>query len=121
MRKEINKFKDFLNENSEEKLNISDVSGSLINENWRVIDMEELFDYTNKDREQKTFIKPKFPTRRWGQVYTKTSTTDVKQINSILGKLRDEGFDVRKTLEKENNLGKFYQVEINNHPDRLVN
>jgi hypothetical protein len=26
MRKEINKFKDFLNENSEEKLNISDVS-----------------------------------------------------------------------------------------------
>lgn len=28
MRKEINKFKDFLNENSEEKLNISDVIGS---------------------------------------------------------------------------------------------
>ena len=29
MRKEINKFKEFLNENSEEKLNISDVSDSL--------------------------------------------------------------------------------------------
>lgn len=28
MRKEINKFKEFLNENSEEKLNISDVSDS---------------------------------------------------------------------------------------------
>ena len=28
MRKEINKFKDFLKENSEEKLNISDVIGS---------------------------------------------------------------------------------------------
>jgi hypothetical protein len=31
MRKEINKFKDFLNENSEEKLNISDVSDSSSN------------------------------------------------------------------------------------------
>lgn len=29
MRKEINKFKDFLKENSEEKLNISDVSDSI--------------------------------------------------------------------------------------------
>jgi hypothetical protein len=31
MRKEINKFKDFLKENSEEKLNISDVSDSSLN------------------------------------------------------------------------------------------
>jgi hypothetical protein len=33
MRKEINKFKDFLKENSEEKLNISDVSES----RWNMI------------------------------------------------------------------------------------
>ena len=91
----------------------------LIND-WRVIDMEELYDYLNKDRDEKTFIKPKFPTRRWGQVYTKTSTTNVRQINTILGKLSDEGFEVRKKLEKENNIGKFYQIEINNHADRLV-
>jgi lipocalin len=105
----------------QENLNISDVSGSLINESWRIIDMEELYDYINKDRDEKTFIKPKFPTRRWGQVYTKTSTTDVRQIDSVLGKLRDEGFEVRKKLEKENQMGKFYQIEINNHTDRLVN
>ena len=42
-----------LNESSE-KLNISDVSGSLINESWRVIDMVELYDYINKDRDEKT-------------------------------------------------------------------
>ena len=119
MRKYIESFKQKLTES--ENLNISDVSGSLINESWRVIDMEELYDYLNKDRDEKTFIKPKFPTRRWGQVYTKTSTTDVKQINSVLGKLRDEGFEVRKKLEKENHIGKFYQIEINNHTDRLVN
>ncbi len=106
---------------SEEDLNISDVSGSLINESWRVIDMEEIYDYINKDRDEKTFIKPKFPTRRWGQVYTKTSTTDVRQLDVVLNKLRDEGFYVRKKLEKENQMGKFYQIEINNHTDRLVN
>lgn len=104
-----------------ENLNISDVSGSLINESWRVINMEELYDYINKDREEKTFIKPKFPTRRWGQVYTKTSTTDVNQLDKILNKLREDGFDVRKKLEKENHIGKFYQIEINNHTNRIVN
>jgi hypothetical protein len=92
-----------LNESSE-NLNISDVSGGLINDSWRVIDMEELYDYINKDKDEKTFIKPKFPTRRWGQVYTKTSTTDVRQIDIVLGKLRDEGFEVRKKLEKENHI-----------------
>ena len=80
-----------------------------------------MYDYINKDSEQKTFTKPKFPTRRWGQVYTKTSTTDVKQLDIVLNKLKGEGFDVRKKLEKENHTGKFYKIEINNHIDRLVN
>lgn len=37
--------------------------------NWRIIDMDELYDYFHKD--ETCFIKPKFPTRRWGHVYTK--------------------------------------------------
>lgn len=99
----------------------SDIDDGLIKESWRVIDMEELYDYINKDSEQTMFIKPKFPTRRWGNIYTKTSTTDIKQLNTVLRKLRDDGFDVRKKLEKDNNLGKFYKIEINNHPNRIVN
>jgi hypothetical protein len=40
MRKEINKFKDFLNENSEENLNISDVMNSKIMD-WIDIQIEK--------------------------------------------------------------------------------
>jgi hypothetical protein len=79
---------------------------------WRTLTMDELFDYNNKDKDQKTFIKPKFPTRRWGNVYTKDSTTDTKIINNLLNKLKDDGYNVRKKLDKETNLGKFYRIEI---------
>jgi hypothetical protein len=75
----------------QENLNISDVSGSLINEGWRVIDMEEMYDYINKDRDQKTFIKPKFPTRRWGQTYTKTSTWN-NGLRNFVGEMIQDGF-----------------------------
>jgi hypothetical protein len=79
---------------------------------WRTLTMDELFDYNNKDKDQKTFIKPKFPTRRWGNVYTKDSTTDIKIINNLLNKLKEDGYTVRKKLDKETNSGKFYRIEI---------
>lgn len=53
MRKQINKFKDFLKENSEEKLNISDVRSSKLSFDEYVGDvMDELnkrFDLTTKE------------------------------------------------------------------------
>ena len=85
----------------------------------RGFDLPIFEDYLNKNKEQNTFIKPKFPTRRWGNVYTKTSTTDIKLINSSIENLKIDGFDVRKNLEKKNNLGKFYQIQINNHPNKI--
>lgn len=49
MRKEINKFKDFLNENSEEKLNISDVSDSKLYTRSEVIKLIQDF-YIDKNK-----------------------------------------------------------------------
>jgi hypothetical protein len=53
MRKEINKFKDFLKENSEEKLNISDVSESKIYDEQYLKELIEFiissFDQNNID------------------------------------------------------------------------
>jgi hypothetical protein len=79
---------------------------------WRTLTMDELYDYKNKDKDQTTFIKPKFPTRRWGNVYTKDSTTDKKVINDLISELKEDGYTVRKRLDKETNLGKFYRIEI---------
>ena len=72
--------------------------------------MDELYDYSYRD--QKTFIKPTFPTRRWGNIYTKDSTTDIKEINVILGKLKEDGYKVRKRIAKKTKLGTFYRIEI---------
>ena len=82
--------------------------------------MDELYGYINRDKDPKTFVKPKFPTRRWGHVYTKDSTTDVASLNKMLKQLKDEGFNVRKKKDKENNLGKFYKIEIKNNPDSII-
>jgi len=66
MRKEINKFKEFLNENSEEKLNISDVSDSdeMILTKREIINllhdwergMDWYFEYNDKTKEILDFI-----------------------------------------------------------------
>lgn len=86
--------------------------------NWRIIDMDELYDYFHKD--ETCSIKPKFPTRRWGHVYTKISTTNIVEVNKSLKLLKEDGFDVRKRLEKKNNIGKFYMIEINSET-KLIN
>ncbi len=87
---------------------------------WRIITMEELFDYLNKDNTQNIFIKPKFPNRRWGHIYTKISTTNILEINISLKKLKENGYIVRKRLDKKTNLGKFYRIKIKNN-NNLVN
>jgi len=79
---------------------------------WRTMTMDELYDYSYRDRDQKTFIKPVFPARRWGYVYTKDSTTNIKEINDLLARLKDDGHKVRKRISKKTNLGIFYRIEI---------
>lgn len=83
---------------------------------WRVYTMEELYDFLNKEKST-VFLKPTFPTRRWGQIYLKTSSTDISVINKGCILLTEAGFQVRKRLdrdamEKFPNNGKFYKIEI---------
>lgn len=120
---DVKEFTDKLR-NALNKVTGYQISESEVNDNksnWRIITMDELFDYINKDfKEQNVFLKPNFPSRRWGHTFTKTSTTHIKQINSLLEKLKADGYQVRKRIEKQNNLGKFYQIQIKNHPDRIA-
>ena len=91
-------------------------------DNWRTLTSDELWDFFNKDLPEyakRVVIKPKYPTRRWGQTYTKESTTDIKEVNKVIPLLKDCGFTVRKRIEKKTNLGVFYKIEIKNHPDRI--
>ena len=59
MRKQINKFKDFLKENSEEKLNISDVRSSKKINDMNTIEKIENghFNFSEFTEEQVNFIK----------------------------------------------------------------
>ena len=87
---------------------------------WRVITMDELWSYNNKDRQDNVVIRPKFPTRRWGNAYTKTSTTDIRSINDLLDKLKEHGHVVRKRIEKKTKQGPFYRLEIKNHSEKII-
>ena len=86
-------------------------------DNWRVLTMPELYDYFNVD--STTFIKPTFPTKRWGYVYTKTATTNLKTIKKMLAQLRAINFDVKIEKEKENKQGIYYCIKINNYPKNI--
>lgn len=86
-------------------------------DNWRTLSMIELYEYFNSD--DTTFVKPKFPTRRWGHVYTKTSTTNFKSLNNTLFRLREYGFEVKIEVEKENQMGKYYQIKIKNQVNNI--
>jgi hypothetical protein len=77
---------------------------------WRTITMDELYDYSHSN--QNIFIKPSFPSRRWGYIYTKDSTTNIKEINNLINKLKEDGYTVRKRIDKKNNSGTFYRIEI---------
>ena len=84
---------------------------------WVVLTMDELWDLIPRtEEEKKRSIKPTFPTRRWGNITTKTATTDIQSINKFLIMLKENGFNVRKricheTNEKYGNKYKFYRIE----------
>jgi hypothetical protein len=64
-----------------------------------------------------TWIPPRYPTRRWGNVYTLTSTTDRKTVEHLVEELKKLGYKVKRKLDKEKtlqhkNLGTFYSIEI---------
>jgi len=68
-------------------------------------------------RLENCFIKPTFPTRRWGKIYTKTATTDILKINQLVTILKDKGLIVRKrkcleTMIKHRNRYIFYKIEV---------
>jgi hypothetical protein len=78
--------------------------------------MEELYDLLNKERSS-VFIKPTFPTKRWGQTHLKYSTTDKKIIEKGIDKLKENNVICRKIIDKESmikypKLGKFYKIEL---------
>jgi hypothetical protein len=77
---------------------------------WRTMTMDELYEYSYVN--QNTFVKPTFPSRRWGYVYTKDSTTNIKEINDLLARLKSDGHKVRKRIAKKTNSGIFYRIEI---------
>lgn len=93
---------------------------------WRTISMEELWEYSRTKGtdwvaldSRKTFLKPKFPTIRWGRVYTKETTTDKPTIDRLIKLLKEDGHTVRKRIDKKTNQGVFYKIEIKNHEERL--
>lgn len=101
---------------------LSESNNILSTGNWRIIEMPELYEYfdSKNNSQNKTWICPTYPTRRWGNTYTLTSTTNIKEINNILIYLKNDGFTVKKRIEKETNLGKFYQILIRNHQEKII-
>jgi hypothetical protein len=77
--------------------------------------------------QSKTWIPPKFPTRRWGNIYTLTSTTDKLTVEHLVTQLQNLGYKVKRKKDKEKtlqhkNLGIFYSIEIQEsiqHIDQL--
>lgn len=87
---------------------------------WVTITMNDLWEKTSiHNTKDSIWIKPVFPCRRWGHVYTKTSTTDKTALEKQMPKLIDIGIKCRKRICKESsekfkNLGKFYKIETYN-------
>lgn len=84
--------------------------------NWIILSMEELYVLLNKESSS-VFSMPTFPTRRWGQIHLKFSTTDITAINKGLEKLKENNVICRKRIDKESmikypKLGKFYKIEL---------
>jgi hypothetical protein len=83
---------------------------------WKIFTMSELWKILNP-KPNKLFVEPNFPTRRWSNTTTKTSTTDIKAINKGIFLLKENNIKCRKKICIESNkkfkqLGKFYKIEI---------
>lgn len=86
---------------------------------WRVYTMGELWELINKDNpKKKNLIKPKFPTRRWGDITTENASTDKLSIEKGITLLRSQGHKVRKRIaydlnKKHRTCSKtFYKIEV---------
>lgn len=85
---------------------------------WRGLTLSEIGDELYPEGGDGVFTKPNFPTRRWGQVFTKTSTTCKMSVEKILKHYKEKGCTVRRVRDEFNtkkfkgNLGTFYSVEI---------
>lgn len=83
---------------------------------WRIVSMSELYDFLNTEKSS-VFVKPEFPTRRWGQIHTKVSTTDKDTLKRALEKYKKVNVKAKITSCVDSNnkykkLGKFYKIEI---------
>lgn len=79
--------------------------------------MDEIWEATHESNASQIFSKPTFPTRRWGDVYTKISTTNKTVINCLIHNMKVNGKQVRKRLDREamnkwTRYGNFYKIEI---------
>lgn len=83
--------------------------------------MEELWEELNPTP-HKVFHKPKFPTRRWGQSFTKDSTTCKTSIKRMIDHYAKKGIRARKRKDEfatnkfNKHLGVFYHIEIQIEP-----
>ena len=82
---------------------------------WHQLSMDDLYELL-VDKESSVFTKPKFPTKRWGKIYTKNATNDKLAIDRGLSELKKKGIICRKrlckeTMQKHPNQGKFYKIE----------
>lgn len=85
--------------------------------NWVTYDMGDLWELLNEGKKEGK-IKPKFPTRRWGNITTQFATTDKVSIEAGIIKLREQGYKVRKRIDHEltkkwkSRGKKFYKIEM---------
>lgn len=86
---------------------------------WERITMSDLWDFITPNP-PKHVRKPKFPTRRWGDITTNASTSDRLSIIKALELYKEKGFTVRKCIDHfesdkfKTTLGgkKMYYIEI---------
>ncbi len=81
--------------------------------------MDELWDIVHEGKPpSQVFLKPHFPTSRWGNVYTKTSTNDYVFIQLALKELQRKGVESKKIIDKTTSDRhrrrgtKFYSIKV---------
>lgn len=84
---------------------------------WQTLSMDEIWNELHHDESSNIFVKPTFPTRRWGQVFTKDSTTCKATVKLIIEHYKSTNVKIRKRIDYHNmkkfqKLGKFYRIEI---------
>lgn len=81
---------------------------------YKQLTMLELWDILSEDipeEMKRTFLKPDFPTRRWGQITTKTATTDKKALEKVKAKFEKAKItkDKEASIKFKSNL---YKIEV---------